>query len=274
MSDDRPPPFDATAYWNKRYDTIDVTKSGHIDLPAKYNNWLYRRKQDHVAKAIARVDGSLRGAKLLEVAAGSGAYMDFWKAQGIADYFGIDLSERAIDDLKRRFPTLQFLQRDLNDSGLAQAVGTGYDCISAMDVLYHVVDDQKFCTALAELASVLKSGGLLIIHEQFINGPAHDHGYIKWRSLADYEIELNTAGFEILYRRPTFFFMIQSVDFNGFAASVMDTIWKHVTYPFVERFPNLAGGIGYGLDTAICSVLQEGPSMEVMICRKRGAVRE
>ena len=144
MSDKDKIPFDATAYWNKRYNTIDASRSGHIDLPPEYNAWLYRRKQDHVAKAVAKVGRSLHGNKLLEVAAGSGAWMDFWNTQGVTDYLGIDLSERAIDGLKRRFPQYRFLQRDLNDPGLANAVGVAYDCVSAIDVLYHVIDDERW----------------------------------------------------------------------------------------------------------------------------------
>ena len=86
-SRDRPMPdepkqsFDAAAYWNKRYATVDVTKSGHIDLPAAYNVWLYRRKQAQLGRALAACGVSLRGARLLEVAAGSGAWMDFWASR-------------------------------------------------------------------------------------------------------------------------------------------------------------------------------------------------
>ncbi|MBK6388080.1 MAG: class I SAM-dependent methyltransferase [Rhodoferax sp.] len=141
--------------------------------------------------------------QLLEVAAGSGAWMDFWNTQGVTDYLGIDLSERAIDGLKRRFPQYRFLQRDLNDPGLANAVGVAYDCVSAIDVLYHVIDDERFRAVVADLASVLKPDGLLIIHEQFLHGPARDHGYIRWRSLRHYEEVLNTAGFEILAGPPS-----------------------------------------------------------------------
>jgi SAM-dependent methyltransferase len=270
MSDEQKPTFDAAAYWNKRYDIVDIARSGHIDLPVEYNAWLYRRKQDHVAKAVANAGSSLRGIRLLEVAAGSGAWIDFWNWQGVADYLGIDLSERAIESLKQRFPGRHFLQRDLNDPGLAKAVGAGYDCVSAIDVLYHVVDDERFRAAVVDLASVLKPGGLLIIHDQFLHGPARDHGYIKWRSLKEYESALTAAGFEILYRRPTFFFMIQTVDFSGFSARAMDGLWNWILYPTIRRLPNLAGAAGYVADTVICSVLREGPAMEMMVCRKRG----
>ena len=271
MSDDEKPAFDAAAYWNKRYNTIDATKSGHIDLPAEYNHWLYRRKQDHVAKAVRAVGATLQGSKLLEVAAGSGAWMSFWQAQGVADYLGIDLSARAIDALATRFPEKRFMQRDLNDSGLAEAVGSGYDCVTAIDVLYHVIDDKRFQNVVADIAAVLKPGGLLIIHDQFMHGETLDHGqYIRWRTLIDYETALKAAGFDILYRRPTFFFMIQTVDFAGVAAKLMHALWNNVTYPLIAHLPRLAGVLGYAVDTPICAMLREGPSMEVMVCRKHG----
>jgi SAM-dependent methyltransferase len=196
--------------------------------------------------------------------------MSFWESQGVGEYFGIDLSERAINCLKQRFPQHRFMQRDLNDPGLPASVGTGYDCVTAIDVLYHVTDDERFRAVMCELGSLLKPGGVIIIHDQFLHGPAYDHGqYIRWRSLAEYEDALKGAGFEVLYRRPTFFFMIQAVDFSGLAAKFMTTLWNHFSYPVICRFPRFAGAIGYVVDSAICSTLHEGPSMEIMVCRKR-----
>ena len=270
MSDRDKPAFDANAYWNKRYATIDATKSGHIDLPVEYNAWLYRRKQDHFAKAVQCVGGSLRGNKLLEVAAGSGAWLDFWRTQGVGDYLGIDLSERAVEGLRKNHPALRFLQRDLNDADLAAVVGGGYDCVAAIDVLYHVLDDARFRALIGELSGVLKPGGWLVIHDQFLHGAAFDHGqYIRWRTLEDYQHALTNAGFDIVYRRPTFFFMIQSIDFSGRAAALMRMLWERISYPLIAHLPRVAGFIGYALDSAVCAILREGPSMEIMICRKR-----
>jgi SAM-dependent methyltransferase len=270
MSDAPRPPIDLTAYWNRRYDTIDATKSGHIDLPAEYNEWLYRRKQAHVRRVVARVGGSLRDARLLEIAAGSGAWMAFWQAQGVGDYCGIDLSERAVEGLRERFPQHRFLQHDLNDLRVGDAVGAGYDCVSAIDVLYHVVDDDRFGAVLSDLASVLKPGGLLILHDQFLHGPPQEYGgYIRWRALTDYEAALHTAGFEVLDRRPTFFVMVQAADFSGWSAKLMHALWDRLERPAIERAPRLTGAIGYAVDTAICSVLKNGPSFNVMVCRKR-----
>lgn len=271
MSDKEKPAFNAINYWNDRYGIIDATKSGHIDLPAEYNHWLYRRKQDNVAKGLRAVGGTLCGNKLLEIAAGSGAWMAFWQSHGVADYFGTDLSACAVAGLAARFPDKRFQQRDLNDLGLAGAVGTGYDSVAAIDVLYHVIDDDQFCRVMVDIATVMKPGALLIIHDQFVHGAAQDHRqYIRWRALVQYEPVLDLAGFDIVYRRPSFFFMIQNADYTGRAAKILKFVWDNLTYPFIEKFPRLAGAIGYAIDTVICAFLCEGPSMEIMVCRKRG----
>jgi len=263
-------PIDLAEYWNRRYDTVDATRSGHIDLPVVYNLWLYRRKQAHARRALAKVRATLRGARLLEVAAGSGAWMPFWASRGVSDYCGVDLSERAIETLRERFPGLRLYRHDLNDLNIGGVVGAGYDCVSAIDVLYHVVDDGRFREVLADLASVLKPGGLLLLHDQFLHGPPQDYGgYIRWRRLDDYAAALREAGFEVLYRRPTFFFMVQAADYSGRLAQVMHAIWDHFTRPVIGRAPSFAGAVGYAADTAICSVIQNGPSFNIMVCRKR-----
>jgi len=41
-------------------------------------------------------------------------------------------------------------------------------------------------------------------------------------------------------------------------------------YPFIKRFSHLCWSAGYAADTAICSVLREGPAMEVRGRGKRG----
>lgn len=176
MPDPSVPPPDLTAYWNNRYSTIDATRSGHIDLPAEYNAWLYRRKHYQVRRAVVRVGASLKGRRLLEIAAGSGAWKAFWEAQGISGYLGIHLGERAVDGLQTRFPHHDFLQRDLKDLRIGEAVGFGSEFVSAIDVLYHVVDDARFRAVLADPPTVLKPGGFLLIHNQFLRGPAQNYG--------------------------------------------------------------------------------------------------
>ena len=49
--------YDPEKYWAERYKEIDLTKSGHVDLPEVYNRWLYRRKKER------RLPGSTGGGQ-------------------------------------------------------------------------------------------------------------------------------------------------------------------------------------------------------------------
>ena len=44
--------YDAEEFWAARYADIDLTKSGHIDLPVAYNRWLYRRKKERLLQGL------------------------------------------------------------------------------------------------------------------------------------------------------------------------------------------------------------------------------
>ena len=269
MSDDRKAPFDAAAYWNKRYATVDVTKSGHIDLPAAYNVWLYRRKQAQFARAMKACNASLKGARLLEVAAGTGAWMDFWESQGVEDYLGIDLSQNAINELNSQYPSRRFLLCDLNEPGLLSVVGGGFDCVVAIDVLYHLLDDDRFNNALHDLSCSLKPGGLLVLHDIFLPREPVDHRlHIRWRTLAQFETAFDEAGLEIIYRRPTFLFMVQNASWKGLRAKALDGLWRAFSYPLISRLPRVAGALGCFADSLACRFMTSGPSMEFVICRK------
>ena len=50
----RPLEYVPESFWEERYSQIDLTRSGHRDLPEAYNRWLYRRKQAVLRCALAR----------------------------------------------------------------------------------------------------------------------------------------------------------------------------------------------------------------------------
>ena len=40
--------YEASSFWNSRYQRFDLTTSGHIDLPFDYNYWMYELKKKKV----------------------------------------------------------------------------------------------------------------------------------------------------------------------------------------------------------------------------------
>jgi len=48
----------------------------------------------------------------------------------------------------------------------------------------------------------------------------------------------------------------------------MKLLWDRVTYPLIRRLPDLLGRLGYWSDRVFGKFLKEGPSFEMMICRR------
>ena len=61
-------------FWEERYQRLDLTRSGHRDLPEAYNRWLYRRKQAVLRAGLRQVGFAVTGQRVLEVGVGLGAY--------------------------------------------------------------------------------------------------------------------------------------------------------------------------------------------------------
>jgi 2-polyprenyl-3-methyl-5-hydroxy-6-metoxy-1,4-benzoquinol methylase len=264
-------PFDREAYWAERYRVIDITKSGHIDLPVAYNRWLYRRKVECLFRDLGRVGFDPKGASVLEIATGTGVYVEAWKRAGVGRLVGIDISQAATDALQVRFPGYSFHKRDLGEPGLAELTGTGFDLVTAVDMVYHIVEDERFPVALANLAATVKLGGLLAIHDVFPHRQELDFGYLKLRTLQTFARALDVAGFDIVSRTPTFFFSVQTHDhFSDQAQSRMDAIWNRLTHPLIRHVPRAAGALTYAVDRALGAFLREGPSFEMLVCRRRG----
>lgn len=263
--------YDPEKYWADRYKEIDITKSGHVDLPEIYNAWLYRRKKERLVQGLRKAGFDPKGASVLEIATGTGVYVEMWKKLGIARLAGIDISQNATDALTRRFPEYSFIKRDLSEPGLATVTGTGFDLVTAVDMLYHIVNDKDFPVALGNLAEACRPGGYFAIHDFFMQHRQVDFGYIKLRTLEDYAAALDKAGFDIVSRTPTFFLTVQTYDHVDQAAQDrMARIWSRFLYPAILRSPGLAGRLGYYSDRILGGFLSEGPSFEMMVCRRRG----
>jgi 2-polyprenyl-3-methyl-5-hydroxy-6-metoxy-1,4-benzoquinol methylase len=261
--------YEPERYWQERYARLDITSSGHRDLPEKYNRWLYRRKQAVLRRGMRHIGFAPRDKRILEVGVGIGSYLDFWQRCGVREITGLDLSAAAITFLAERYPQVRFHRRDVTVAGLQADCGTGYDLVTALDVLYHVVDDALLDSALRNIFEVLRPGGVFALHDQFLHRPSEHHDYIVWRSLVQWEQALSRAGFEIVYRAPIFFCMVQPNDcVSPRAAARMDALWGRSNI-LIHRLPSLAGVIGYTVDTALGAMLDEGPSMELMLARRK-----
>lgn len=144
---------ESESHQRSHYDRIQDAYEAHYDDPCSQR---YRRRFLY-EPLFQGVD--LSGKHVLEAMSGSGQVTGFLLERG-ARVTGLDLSERAIDSFRRRWPECEASRASILDSGLETG---GFDAVVVIGGLHHVhphVDQ-----AVSEIARLLKPGGTFCFGE-------------------------------------------------------------------------------------------------------------
>lgn len=98
-------------------------------------------------------------ARVLDVGCGTGYFAGVLNARGVRSYRGIDIVDTLFDKLRTALPGYNFSVHDIS----RQPIEGTYDLILAMDVLQHIVDDERFASAIRHMQACLAPGGAIII---------------------------------------------------------------------------------------------------------------
>jgi SAM-dependent methyltransferase len=108
------------------------------------------------ARVVGERLGNFAARQVLDVACGTGEWLDFFSRQG-AEVAGIDLSRKAIDVCRQRFPGREFV------CGPAETLpfeSGRFDLVTCMGSLEHFLDKPR---ALAEMKRVAKADAAFLI---------------------------------------------------------------------------------------------------------------
>ncbi|HEU5213382.1 MAG TPA: class I SAM-dependent methyltransferase [Gaiellaceae bacterium] len=265
MPDSEPEPFDPQTYWAERLSAAySLEGVGWYGLGEEFNRWMYAVRRHAFRRAVTgRVAGATR---VLDVGTGTGFYIDCWRELGVRDIVGSDLTSVAVERLRDSYPAVEFFQFDLTASTLPD-LGT-FDAISAMDVMFHIVDDDGYRRAVNNLATLLKPGGFLVLTENFLHAGSGRGRHEVDRTISEIDAMLHEVNLDLIYRRPVFVLMNTPIDSQS---GLLQRTWTGINL-LVRRGPLLAkvvGGLTYPLELALTRVVREGPSTEIAVCEKR-----
>jgi SAM-dependent methyltransferase len=267
-------PYSPADYWEKRLsDRLDVSTVGHASLGPVYNGWLYRERFLALRRALRGLQVSAQGKAVLEVGAGSGAYIPVWEKLGAASYTGVDITSASVSRLSQRYPRFCFLQADIGEP--APPDQGQYDIVTAFDVLFHIVDDAKFTNAIANLAAMVRPGGIAILSDGFCPNPWGPFYHEYHRSYSHYAGELRAAGLEPHYLAPIFFTMTTTLceperhrRMNGLSQFVMKVAGKLAARRATEWGNHVVGWGAYAVDGVLGRISPSGPSLKLLFARK------
>jgi SAM-dependent methyltransferase len=261
-------PLDVRAYWEHRLGgPSDEEAVGHAGLGAGLNTWMMRVRRAVFLREVGPLVGSLPVSSALDVGSGTGVNVERWRELGVSEIVGSDIAQVAVDRLAERYPSMRFVRFELGSALPDELRGRRFGAISAMEVLFHVLDDEAYRRALASLFDLLAPGGLLVFSENFLHGQELRSAHQRSRTVDEIERAVREAGFEIVRRRPLFFLMNAPHDSD----SRVHRLWWRGLSGVASRSDRVGGWLGallYRAELAVVARLREGPSTELMLCRR------
>jgi SAM-dependent methyltransferase len=147
--------------------------------------------------------------------------------QKVASYTGVDITAISIQNLTLRYPEFRFTQADVSD-GLF-ALRDHFDIVLAADVLFHIVDDDRFQKAITNLSQCLRPGGYIILSDVLPACTVQTTSHCRWRSLAEYRSILIEHRLAIQHVEPIFAMLQPPVQVpgNSLLWEIYALIWSY-----------------------------------------------
>lgn len=272
------PVYENDRYWNQRLEKdFSLLGVGHAGVGLAFNRWAYRLRRAVLLRALRSTGIEIKDARILELAFGTGFYLELWKELGAAQVTGFDITDIAVQNVRGRFPPdWRFEKADIAQPlPLNREVGT-FDLATAFDVLFHLVDDAGWNGALDNIARGLKPGGYVIIFDK-CQSTETAVGHVRRRTLGAYTAALETRGFEIVSVKPLFVLMNSPTDLSGLKKLAFKTSWSLTKMPYKigrklglgEFCGGAMGAMMYGPELLLTRLFAKGPSTKILIARKK-----
>jgi len=243
-------------------------------LAVAFNRAMYAALLAQTRRLLA--DHGLAGppGRVLDVGSGTGIWVDFWLQAGAQEVVGLDLAAASVRRLADRLPPARFLQADIGAEDLP--VEGLFDLVSAMSVLLHIVEPDRWRRALRNLATLVRRGGHVVAVEPVVVhrywGPPFDATTnSRARSLGEWRAALHGAGIDLVDLRPATVLLSNVVDTRSrHAFAALWRLWGLLAQVIArgERAGRVAGAVLGALDAPLRRVLPHGPSAKLLLLRR------
>lgn len=261
--------YDPERFWEARLrNRFDLSGAGFRGIGKPFNEALYRQRSIVFGRVLRRLDLDPRASRVVELGPGTGFYVDLWKRRGVRSLLGLDITTVVTERLTAAYPSFAFSQADITEAWPAGDASA--DVVTAFDVLFHIVDDDRFAAAIGEAGRVLRPGGLLLVSDLFPRRAIRGHHHVS-RTLSDYRAVLAGHGLEVVSRAPVFVTMHPAIDVPAALGGLSSRWWTWLESWLIEdpRRGRRIGRILGTIDRVLTWPLRGGPSTEVLIARKR-----
>jgi 2-polyprenyl-3-methyl-5-hydroxy-6-metoxy-1,4-benzoquinol methylase len=261
---------DETRYWEEQHRTDDSLNAvGWAGLGRAFNGWMYEVRRRVFCRVVPAHVAVGPDSRVLDVGSGTGFYLDLWRELGAGRIEGSDMTENATQRLRKARPGVAIHRSDIG-ADPDQLPHGPFDVISAMDVLFHILDGAAYERAIANLAALLRPGGSLVMSENLLDGRVHVGPVQISRSEAEIVRLLRAHGLEPVARAPMFVLLNGPVDSHS---RILHLWWDALTrvVSYRELIGQVAGALLLPFELVAVRIARRGPSTKLLICRRTGA---
>jgi SAM-dependent methyltransferase len=259
---------DRRAYWEDRLSReFSLDGVGYTGLGRAFNEQMYRVRRHGFLRLVRPLLSDLPAPEVLDVGSGTGFYLGLWEELGAARITGSDVTQTAVAALARSHPRHRLLQMDITARELALEPAS-FDFVSAIDILFHIVDEQAHARAIENLGALVRPGGRVILSENLYRVPPPPAEHQVGRSEATILERLRAAGL-VLERRAPMFVLMNTPVRSG--SRLHRAAWARLVATLTRR-PKLGEPVGrvlHPFETALVDRLRSAPSTEFLVCRRQ-----
>jgi SAM-dependent methyltransferase len=265
----------APEYWEETLaEAYDESGVGYPNLARSFNRARYQAELRGVAHALEAA-GVGHADRVLDVGSGTGIWIDFWRRRGSREISGVDLTAKAVERLRVRYPGVSFDQADVAEP--STVLQGECDAVSVMSVLTHVTEDARFEQALRNAAGSVAQGGALVMVDPAVvhrwwGPPFGPEAHSKARPLDEYRRVLAECGMELVHVRPLTCLLANPIDTRRrMSFRLLNAYWLAAALVIGrrERLGRAAGALLGAVDRVAVRAVRNGPSAKIMVALRR-----
>ncbi|MFB0522653.1 MAG: class I SAM-dependent methyltransferase [Candidatus Bathyarchaeia archaeon] len=210
-----PTKLDVKQYWEKRLSNcFSLEGVGCLGMGERYNWYLYKSKNRVMNRTLKKLHLSTRNKTVLDVGSGTGFWINYYLKKDIRNICGCDISSVSVRNLKTiysKYDNVSIFEADFGSRSIP--VDVEFDIVNAMDVAYHILDDDGFTTFIDNISGCLRSGGYVFLTDTFPERPRDmRYPHVKNRTLSEYNEGMERNGIRIIMVTPMYFLLHPPAD--------------------------------------------------------------
>jgi ubiquinone/menaquinone biosynthesis C-methylase UbiE len=270
--------YEPEQYWEERVSRdFSLRGIGFHGLGSQYNKWLYKARMRALSKLLRGRGIDPCGKRILDIGVGTGFYVDYWKKLDAGSVVGLDITQKSVLELEKKYPEYKFVKADISAIRL-DVLDEKFDIITAFDVLFHIVGEGEFEQALKNIRQLSHRGTQILVFDSFLKEPRSPAFHENDRTMDRYKQALDKAGLRPVAIIPVFYFMSNPIDRSRLNSRLARVLVSRI-WAIVSRLPLLGKGLGplgeaigymiglilYTVDGIVLKHTEVGPHTKLML---------